>query len=215
MHQYEHVLNGYSGTFDNSLLEYIRQSPAIKYVERNHIYTTATTQYNSTWGLARISRRKKIADIINLKFEHESRGGNGITVYVVDTGINTNHIDFEGRASWGTNVIINEGSIDGNGHGTHVAGTIGSKTYGVAKKAKLVAVKVLNTQGQGDVAGVLKGLDYVVKANLIEQNHAVISGRAPQRMMAFPELLQLMVLLLLLLLGIQIKMLVITLNVFS
>ena len=83
---------------------------------------------------------------------------------MIDTGVNVNHEEFEGRAVWGATIPVGDEDEDGNGHGTHVAGTIASKTYGVAKKAKIVAVKVLRSNGSGTMSDVLKGVEWAAEA---------------------------------------------------
>jgi len=90
-------------------------------------------------------------------------GGEGVTAYVIDTGINIKHVEFEGRARWGKTIPQNDVDEDGNGHGTHCAGTIASAKYGVAKKAELVAVKVLGSGGSGSMADVVGGVLWAVE----------------------------------------------------
>jgi cerevisin len=92
------------------------------------------------------------------KYEYDPNGGEGVDVYVIDTGINTMHEEFEGRASWGQTIPLNDVDEDGNGHGTHCAGTIASRKYGVAKKAKVIAVKVLGSNGSGSMSDVIGGV---------------------------------------------------------
>lgn len=99
-------------------------------------------------GLARISHRKRLSFSTFTKYEYDSNGGEGVNVYVVDTGVYINHTEFEGRAFWGKTIPKNDLDIDGNGHGTHCAGTIASRKYGVAKAATITAVKVLGTNGR-------------------------------------------------------------------
>ncbi|KAF1737821.1 Alkaline protease 1 [Beauveria bassiana] len=94
-------------------------------------------------------------------YVYDSSAGENITAYVVDTGIRTSHIEFEGRAVLAAN-FVNNVDTDENGHGSHVAGTIGGATYGVAKKAQLVGVKVLDKNGAGANSGVLDGLQFVM-----------------------------------------------------
>jgi cerevisin len=89
--------------------------------------------------------------------------------YVVDTGVNVKHEEFGGRAIWGATIPTGDEDEDGNGHGTHVAGTIASKTYGVAKKAKIVAVKVLRSNGSGTMSDVLKGVEWAAEATEAEE----------------------------------------------
>src|SRR5277367_6760550 len=86
--------------------------------------------------------------------------------YIIDTGVNIKHEEFEARAHWGATIPTGDEDEDGNGHGTHVAGTIASKTYGVAKKAKVVAVKVLRSNGSGSMSDVLKGVEFAVEAHV-------------------------------------------------
>jgi len=97
-------------------------------------------------------------------YEYDENGGDGVDVYVIDTGININHVEFEGRASWGTTIPVNDTDEDENGHGTHVAGTIASRKYGVAKKAHVIAVKVLQSNGKGTLSDVLGGIVWAVNA---------------------------------------------------
>lgn len=91
------------------------------------------------------------------KYEYDSDGGEGVDVYVIDTGINIHHVEFQGRAIWGK-TVPNDVDEDGNGHGTHCAGTIASRKYGVAKKANVIAVKVLGSNGSGTMSDVLEGV---------------------------------------------------------
>lgn len=91
---------------------------------------------------------------------YDVRGGEGVDVYVVDTGINIQHVEFEGRASWGKTIPLNDVDEDGNGHGTHCAGTIASRKYGVAKAANVIAVKVLGSNGSGTMSDVVGGVDW-------------------------------------------------------
>jgi cerevisin len=108
--------------------------------------------------LARISHRPKLGFSTFTKYEYDSDGGEGVDVYVVDTGINVQHQEFEGRASWGKTIPQNDVDEDGNGHGTHCAGTIASRKYGVAKKANVIAVKVLGSNGSGSMSDVVAGV---------------------------------------------------------
>jgi cerevisin len=124
-----------------------------------------TTQKNAPWGLSRVSSKKKL-DGANTKYSYISSAGKDVDVYVIDTGININHVDFQGRAKWGVTIPLFDEDIDGNGHGTHCAGVIGGKTYGIAKKATVIAVKVLRTSGFGSNADVIKGVEWVLEQHL-------------------------------------------------
>lgn len=115
-------------------------------------------------GLARISHRPRLTFGTFTKYLFERKGGDGVDVYVIDTGININHVEFEGRASWGKTIPQNDVDEDGNGHGTHCAGTIASRKYGVAKAANVIAVKVLGSNGSGTMSDVVAGVDFAATA---------------------------------------------------
>ena len=116
------------------------------------------TELGAPWGLARLSHRAQLTLSTFTKYVYESSGGEGVTAYVIDTGINVDHVEFEGRAKWGKTIPKNDVDKDGNGHGTHCAGTIASRKYGVAKKAEVVAVKVLGSNGSGSMSDVVDGV---------------------------------------------------------
>lgn len=123
----------------------------VAYVEEDKV-VTANTFVNQTnvpsWGLARISQ-KTLGGLTT--YYYDDSAGEGITAYVIDTGILTTHVEFEGRATFGFTAFSGL-TGDGFGHGTHVSGTIAGATYGIAKKAKLIAVKVLDNSGSGSVS---------------------------------------------------------------
>ncbi|KAH7007902.1 alkaline serine protease, partial [Microdochium trichocladiopsis] len=110
------------------------------------------------WGLARLSSRTPLATSYN----YDERAGNTSFAYIIDTGINVKHRDFEKRAKFGYSSIAGQ-TGDGQRHGTHVAGIVGSKTYGVAKKATLIAVKVLDDTGSGTMTTVIEGLQWALQ----------------------------------------------------
>ncbi|KAH3687452.1 hypothetical protein WICPIJ_001562 [Wickerhamomyces pijperi] len=161
------LLSGYFGYFLDDTIELIRRNPLVKHVELDsRVFASEfDTQNGAPWGLARISHRDSLSLGSFNKYLYDSEGGEGVTSYVIDTGVNTSHDDFEGRAVWGKTVPSGDADIDGNGHGTHCAGTIGSKHYGVAKKAKIVAVKVLRSNGSGTMSDVVKGVEYAANAH--------------------------------------------------
>jgi len=149
---------GYVGEFDEATIAEIEASDDVEEVEEDQIWTisAATTQRSSTWGLASVSHKR----LGQSGYVYDATAGEGTYGYVVDTGINVDHVDFEGRASNGYNVFTGS-NADTAGHGTHVAGTIGSKTYGVAKKANLIAVKVF--QGESSTtSAILDGYQWAV-----------------------------------------------------
>jgi cerevisin len=135
-------------------------------------------QRNAPWGLSRISRRESTTLRNFNKYEYDPEtAGEGIKVYVIDTGINVKHVDFEGRAIWGKTVPKNDEDADGNGHGSHCAGTIAGKKYGVAKKALPVAVKVLASNGSGSMSDVVKGVDWATSQFLKDKEDARKAGK--------------------------------------
>ena len=113
--------------------------------------------------MARLSHRPKLTFGTFTKYVYDDVAGEGVDVYVIDTGINIRHVEFEGRAIWGATIPANDIDVDGNGHGTHCAGTIASRKYGVAKKASVYAVKVLGTNGSGSMSDVVKGVEYATQ----------------------------------------------------
>jgi aqualysin 1 len=158
-HEYSRVLNGFSAKLDRQALADVRNDPNVAYVEPDRVITlSATTQPNPTWGLDRIDQR---ALPLSRSYTYDDLAGSGVTAYIIDTGIRTGHSDFGGRASGGFDAIDAMPPDDCNGHGTHVAGTVGGTTYGVAKRVRLVAVRVLNCSGSGTTSGVIAGVDWV------------------------------------------------------
>ncbi|WDG32534.1 S8 family serine peptidase [Streptomyces sp. CA-278952] len=132
--------------------------PGVRYVQADaEVRATGTQPNPPSWGLDRVDGVKDSS----YAYPNE---GEGVTAYIVDTGLYRQHTDFEGRASSGYDFIDNDAdSADCQGHGTHVAGTVGGKSYGVAKKAKLVGVRVLNCQGTGSTSQIVAGMDWVVR----------------------------------------------------
>ena len=130
----------------------------VAFIEADQMVSIGATQSNATWGLDRIDQ----VDLpLNSTYIYD-QDGTGVTAYIVDTGIRTTHNLFGGRASGGfTSINDGNGTTDCNGHGSHVAGTVGSSTYGVAKNVNLVAVRVLGCTGSGSNSGVIAGIDWV------------------------------------------------------
>ncbi|KAI1905608.1 hypothetical protein LOZ39_004249 [Ophidiomyces ophidiicola] len=153
---------GYSGKFDSETIKEIVNHANVAYVEPDRM-ASGTLLYETqkdapTWGLGRVSHIKRGSS----DYVYHRSAGEGVTAYIVDTGIDITHPEFEGRAEWGTNVV-DEVPTDEHGHGTHVAGTIVSKTYGVAKKAKVIAVKALGKDSRGPDSGIIAAMDWAVK----------------------------------------------------
>ncbi|MDL2080708.1 S8 family peptidase [Streptomyces sp. GXMU-J15] len=154
------VLNGYSATLSAAEARRLAADPSVASVEQNQrVRLTDTTQSNAPWGLDRIDQTSLP---LSGTYTYPDSAGSGVTVYVIDTGVRITHSQISGRASYGYDAVDGDTTAsDGNGHGTHVATTIAGSTYGVAKKAKIVAVRVLNNSGSGTTAGVIAGIDWV------------------------------------------------------
>ncbi|MFG2055086.1 S8 family serine peptidase [Micromonospora sp. NPDC048930] len=150
------ALTGYSAKMSVGQARRLAADPAVAYVEQDRVVTTQGTQTGATWGLDRIDQRSLP---LNGTYTYPNTASN-VRAYIIDTGIRITHSDFGGRATWGTNTV-DTNNTDCNGHGTHVAGTVGGARYGVAKGVRLVAVKVLNCSGSGTTAGVVSGVNWV------------------------------------------------------
>ncbi|KAI9315010.1 peptidase S8/S53 domain-containing protein [Dichotomocladium elegans] len=170
-------LKGYAGTFGKNILDLIRRSDDVAFVEKDSIVYTSELQRNAPWGLARISHRETLNFKTFNKYKYEENGGEGVKVYVIDTGVNIDHVDFEGRAVWGQTVPSGDADEDGNGHGSHCAGTIAGKKYGVAKKASPVAVKVLRSNGSGTMSDVVSGVEWATEQHMKEAVKARKEGK--------------------------------------
>ncbi|MFI5616483.1 S8 family peptidase [Streptomyces sp. NPDC051567] len=159
---YSAALNGYSVEVSEAQAKKLAADPAVASVVQNRLFTVDATQVNPpSWGLDRIDQT---ALPLNQSYTYPDHAGEGVTAYVIDTGVRITHQDFGGRASYGYDAVDNDNTAqDGHGHGTHVAGTVGGTAYGVAKKAKIVGVRVLNNQGSGTTAQVVAGIDWVTQ----------------------------------------------------
>ncbi|KAI1263685.1 peptidase S8/S53 domain-containing protein [Xylariaceae sp. FL1019] len=160
-----HNFNAYSVEMDTELVAQLKAHPEVADVEEDQVFylqdmplkdRALTTQSGATWGLGTVSHKSSGST----SYIYDTTAGSGTYAYIVDTGILQTHSEFEGRASYGYNAVGGQ-NVDSNGHGTHVAGTIGGKTYGVAKKATLISVKVF----QGDSSStsiILDGYNWAV-----------------------------------------------------
>ena len=167
---YRHALQGYSARLPVTSVPTLAADPRVASIELDGVVRATATQANATWGLDRIDQRSR-----PLSGTYSYTGtGSGVRAYIIDTGIRFAHAEFGGRAVRGTDTVTSGGLLglfgggsgstngeDCNGHGTHVAGTVGGTTYGVAKQVTLVAVRVLGCDGSGATSGVIAGVDWV------------------------------------------------------
>jgi subtilisin family serine protease len=156
-YRYESALMGFAATMPASALEALKKNPSVAIIEPDQIVSISATQSPVTWGLDRIDQR----DLpLNNSYTYNATGA-GVRAYIIDTGIRFTHNDFGGRAVTGYDAVDGGSADDCNGHGTHVAGTVGGSTYGVAKGVTLVGVRVLNCSGSGTNSGVIAGVNWV------------------------------------------------------
>ncbi|MFD2078393.1 Peptidase inhibitor I9 [Actinopolymorpha cephalotaxi] len=156
-HSYATALKGFAAALPESALAKVRSNPDVKYVEADQRVSIDATQSPATWGLDRIDQR---ALPLNNTYVYDATGS-GVTAYIIDTGIRFSHTQFSGRAVSGYDAVDGGSADDCNGHGTHVSGTVGSTTYGVAKAVRLVGVRVLDCNGSGTTSGVIAGINWV------------------------------------------------------
>lgn len=167
---YEHALKGYAAQMAPGRTAALAGDARVAYVERDGQMNISATETGATWGLDRIDQRTLP---VSTTYSYTNTGA-GVTAYIIDTGIRLSHSDFGGRAVTGYDAVTAGGNAaDCNGHGTHVAGTVGGMTHGVAKGAALVAVRVLNCNGSGTTSGVIAGIDWVTGNHQARQQPAV------------------------------------------
>ncbi|HEX9935848.1 MAG TPA: S8 family serine peptidase [Longimicrobium sp.] len=154
---YTAALNGFSASLNQGQLNALQHNPNVAYIEQDQEVSVTTTQSGATWGIDRIDQRSRP---LSGTYTYTSTASN-VTAYIIDTGIQPDHPQFGGRAQ------AVYGGTDCNGHGTHVAGTIGSTTYGIAKSVRLRGVRVLGCSGSGTISGIIAGVDWV-RANAVK-----------------------------------------------
>ncbi len=157
---YSAAVHGFAGALSVSNLARLRADARVAYVEADQVVRANTTQSGATWGLDRIDQRNLP---LSGNYTYGPTGA-GVSAYIIDTGINMTHAEFGGRASVAYDAVGDgQNGTDCNGHGTHVSGTVGGATYGVARGVKLYAVRVLGCDGSGSNSGVIAGVDWVTR----------------------------------------------------
>ncbi|WP_432978557.1 S8 family serine peptidase [Dactylosporangium sp. CA-233914] len=157
--RFDSAVRGFSGRMNAAAARRLAADPAVQYVEQDRMVSIEATQTSATWGLDRIDQAA-----LPLDNSYTYGPASNVTAYIIDTGVRLTHSEFAGRARSGYDFVDNDSDAsDCQGHGTHVAGTVGGKTYGVAKDVKLVAVRVLDCSGNGSYSQIIAGVDWVTK----------------------------------------------------
>jgi subtilisin family serine protease len=157
--RFDSAVRGFSGHMSAEGARRLAADPAVAYVEQDRRVQVESTETNATWGLDRIDQKA-----LPLDKNYTYGPASNVTAYIIDTGVRMTHSEFAGRVRSGYDFVDNDADAsDCQGHGTHVAGTVGGKTYGVAKDVKLVAVRVLDCSGGGSYSQIIAGVDWVTK----------------------------------------------------
>jgi subtilisin family serine protease len=155
---YTHSINGFAGDFTQTVMNLLRTDPLVTRIERDGKVTATAVQSSAPWPLDRVDQRPALRDT---KYSYLTTGS-GVDAYIIDTGVRATHVEFTGRMGAGYDVVTAGGTADDcNGHGTHVAGSVGGSQYGVAKAVTIHSVRVLNCTGGGTSSAVIAGIDWV------------------------------------------------------
>ncbi|KAM6493468.1 serine protease [Amanita muscaria] len=179
------IINGFAGHCDDSTLNYLRAHSDVESIAENSIVSITNIEIQTTapWGLERISQVGPVqvgsrnSESLTYSYTYDQSAGKGVDIYVIDTGIYTDHSSFQGRARWGA-TFGGYKDVDGHGHGTHCAGVAASYNYGVAKAANLIAVKAFADDGDGLASDIIAGMEWV-------QSQAASSNRPSVASMSF------------------------------
>jgi len=169
---YSKLFKGMTVRANGAELSRLRKDPNVVAIEKDSVVTIQTTQTGATWGIDRVDQYDLPLD----KAYNYSTSGTGVKVFVVDTGVRATHVELAGRVDPGLTVINDGlGTSDGNGHGTHVSATIAGTTYGLAKAARIVPVRVLDSTGSGTSSGVISGLNWIATQIIPGTTKAVVN----------------------------------------
>lgn len=174
----DEAIKGYFGSFTKADVELIKKSEGVSLVEPesydtiqdNYVYV----QYNTPWGLGRISHKSFSSQgTDNSNYVFENKSGANTTVYILDSGIRTDHVEFTGRVRWGPNYIDSQ-QTDAQGHGTHIAGIACGHNVGVAKFANIVVVKVIDSQRRAAVSNIIQGVQWIINDHKSNPNQRAV-----------------------------------------
>lgn len=169
-HLYKNAIKGFAARLSPAAYNKLKNNPKVDFIEKDQIMSIDATVSAPSWGIDRIDQ---VSLPLSKSFTYTSNG-RGIDAYIIDTGIRISHTDFGGRAVGGySSVGALTNWIDANGHGTHVAGTVGGTIYGVAKNVNLIAVRVLDANGSGSTSGVIDGINWVISRHKTKSGTAV------------------------------------------
>ncbi|RXW13658.1 hypothetical protein EST38_g12201 [Candolleomyces aberdarensis] len=179
VYEWDTVCNGFAAHLNPVSLALLQALPDVESIEEDGVVQTmaTVTQTDAPWGLGRLSSQKKLdSSRSTFEYTYDDSAGAGVDIYIIDTGVHTEHVDFGGRAYWAKKPVFgNYKQRDGHGHGTHVAATAAGTKYGVAKKANIYAIKVLSDTGSGTVGDIVSAMDFVAKESRTSGKPTVVN----------------------------------------